>query len=75
MSAALGGLSKAAATYAKNGKTLKKDLRKQLKKIKVSTNETEALSTASEIFSSKKALTMVDAIKRERLVLMFFWNS
>ncbi|MCQ9215052.1 phage tail tape measure protein [Streptococcus sp. O1] len=71
-SAALGGLSKAAATYAKNGKTLKEGLAETIEKIKVSTNETEALSTASEIFGSKKALTMVDAIKRGTFSLDVF---
>lgn len=63
-SAALGSLSKAAVNYAKDGKTLKNGLAETIDKIKSSTSETDALSVASEIFGTKAAPRMVDAIKR-----------
>ena len=63
-SAALGSLSKAAVNYAKDGKTLKDGLAETIDKIKSSTSETEALSIASEIFGTKAAPRMVDAIQR-----------
>ena len=66
-SAALGSLSKASVTYAKNGKSLKDGLAETVEKIKNSTNETEALTAASEIFGTKGASRMVDAIKRGTL--------
>lgn len=66
-SAALGSLSKASVTYAKNGKSLKDGLAETVDKIKNSTNETEALTAASEIFGTKGASRMVDAIKRGTL--------
>ncbi|HEM6116521.1 TPA: phage tail tape measure protein [Streptococcus suis] len=63
-SAALSSLSKAAVNYAKDGKTLKDGLDETVNAIKTSTSETEALSLASEVFGSKAAPRMVDAIKR-----------
>lgn len=63
-SAALSSLSKAAVIYAKDGKTLTDGLNETVSAIQNSTSETEALSIASEIFSSKAAPRMVDAIQR-----------
>lgn len=63
-SAALSSLSKAAVIYAKDGKTLIDGLNETVSAIQNSTSETEALSIASEIFGSKAAPRMVDAIQR-----------
>ncbi|MFX3842329.1 phage tail tape measure protein [Streptococcus suis] len=63
-SAALSSLSKAAVNYAKDGKTLTDGLNETVIAIQNSTSETEALSIASEIFGSKAAPRMVDAIQR-----------
>lgn len=62
--AALAGMTKAAGAYTKKGKTLKEGLVETIDKIKNSTSETEAMSTAMEIFGAKKAPQMIDAIKR-----------
>lgn len=66
-SAALSSLSKAAVKYAGEGLTLQEGLAGTIEQIKTSTSETEALSLASEIFGSKAAPRMVDAIKRGAL--------
>ena len=63
-SAALSSLSKAAVIYAKDGKTLTDGLNETVSAIQNSTSETEALSIASEIFGSKAAPRMVNAIQR-----------
>ena len=63
-SGALSGLTKAAGTYAKEGKTLKEGLIETIDKIKNTTSETEAMGLAMEIFGAKKAPQMIDAIKR-----------
>lgn len=63
-SAALSSLSKAAVNYAKDGKTLTDGLNETISAIKNSSSETEALSIASEVFGSKAAPRMVDAIQR-----------
>ncbi|RMI73796.1 phage tail tape measure protein [Streptococcus iniae] len=63
-SASLASLSKAAVNYASKGKTLQEGLAGTVEQIKNSTSETESLSLASEIFGSKAAPRMVDAIKR-----------
>lgn len=61
---ALSGLTKAAGSYAKQGKTLKEGLVETIDKIKNTTSETEAMGLAMEIFGAKKAPQMIDAIKR-----------
>ncbi len=66
---ALSYLSKAQVTFAKDGKTLEQGLQDVTEKIKNSTNETEALTIASEIFGTKGATFMVDAIQRGALSL------
>ena len=63
-SSALSGLTKAAGSYAKQGKTLKEGLVETIDKIKNTTSETEAMGLAMEIFGAKKAPQMIDAIKR-----------
>lgn len=63
-SAALSSLSKAAVNYAKDGKSLTDGLNKTVNAIQNSTSETKALSIASEVFGSKAAPRMVDAIQR-----------
>lgn len=63
-SAALSSLSKAAVNYAKDGKTLNQGLQETINKVRNSKDETEQLSIASEVFGSKAAPRMVDAIKR-----------
>ncbi|VGT05947.1 phage-related minor tail protein [Streptococcus pyogenes] len=63
-SAALSSLSKAAVNYAKDGKTLTDGLNETVSAIQNSTSETEALGIAAEIFGSKAAPRMVDAIQR-----------
>lgn len=63
-SGALSGLTKAAGSYAKQGKTLKEGLVETIDKIKNTTSETEAMGLAMEIFGAKKAPQMIDAIKR-----------
>ena len=63
-SSALSGLTKAAGSYAKKGKTLKEGLIETIDKIKNTTSETEAMGLAMEIFGAKKAPQMIDAIKR-----------
>ncbi len=68
-SAALSSMSKAAVTYAKDGKTLQEGLNDTVIAIQNSSSETEALTLASEVFGSKAAPRMVDAIKRGTLNL------
>ncbi|MBS7578460.1 MULTISPECIES: phage tail tape measure protein [unclassified Enterococcus] len=63
-SSALSSLSKANVAYAKDGKTLEEGLQGTIESIKGASTETEALNTASEVFGSKGATKMVDAIKR-----------
>lgn len=63
-SAALSSLSKAAVGYAKDGKSLSDGLAETQDKILNATNQTEALNAAAEVFGTKGAVRMVDAIQR-----------
>ena len=63
-SAALSSLSKAAVNYAKDGKSLTDGLNETVNAIQNSTSKTKALSIALEVFGSKSAPRMVDAIQR-----------
>ena len=63
-SAALSSMSKAAVGYAKEGKTLSDGLQETIEKIKNASSSTEALTEASNVFGTKGATRMVDAIKR-----------
>ena len=74
-SSALSGLTKAAGSYAKQGKTLKEGLIETIDKIKNTTSETEAMGLAMEIFGAKKAPQMIDAIKRGSFDFQSFAES
>lgn len=74
-SSALSGLTKAAGSYAKQGKTLKEGLVETIDKIKNTTSETESMGLAMEIFGSKKAPQMIDAIKRGSFDFQSFAES
>jgi TP901 family phage tail tape measure protein len=63
-SASLSSLSKAQVGFAKDGKTLQQGLSETIDKIKNASSETDALTAASEVFGTKGASRMVDAIKR-----------
>lgn len=67
--AALSSLSKATATYAKDGKTLSQGLGELQDKIKNAGSETEAINAAAEIFGTKGGPRMADAIRRGALDL------
>lgn len=62
--AALSSMSKAAVAYAKEGKTLSQGLQETIDKIKNASSATQALTEASNVFGTKGATRMVDAIKR-----------
>lgn len=74
-SSALSGLTKAAGTYAKQGKTLKEGLIETIDKIKNTSSETEAMGLAMEVFGAKKAPQMIDAIKRGSFDFQTFAES
>ncbi|MGF3113207.1 phage tail tape measure protein [Facklamia sp. P9177] len=63
-SQALSSLSKAAVVYAKDGKSLQEGLEGTIDAIMNAKDETEALNIAQEVFGTKGAVRMVDAIKR-----------
>lgn len=71
-SAALSSLSKASVTYAKDGKTLSEGLAETQDKILGAANQTDALTAAAEVFGTKGAVRMVDAIQRGTLNLADF---
>ena len=62
--AALSSMSKAAVAYAKDGKTLSQGLQETIDKIKNASSSTEALTEAANVFGTKGATRMVDAINR-----------
>lgn len=72
---ALSSLSKANIVYAKDGKTLQQGLKGTIDSIKGASTETEALNIASEVFGTKGATRMVDAIKRGKLNLDEFGGA
>lgn len=71
----LSSLGKASVTYAKDGKTLEDGLKGTIDVILGATNETEALTVASEVFGTKGAVRMVDAIKRGTFSLDALGNT
>lgn len=73
--AALSSLGKASVAYAKDGKTLENGLKGTMDAILGATNETEALTIASEVFGTKGAVRMVDAIKRGSFSLEELGNT
>ena len=66
---ALSSLSKANVVYAKDGKTLQEGLKGTIDSIKGAKSQTEALTIASEVFGTKGATRMVDAIQRGKFNL------
>lgn len=74
-SSALSSLSKAAVNYAAEGKTLSEGLAETQDKILGAKDQTEALNAAAEIFGTKGAVRMVDAIQRGTLNLSELENS
>ena len=68
-SATLGSLSKASVAYAKQGKSLSDGLNETQKSILGAKNPTEALTIASQVFGTKGAVRMVEAIQRGTLDL------
>ncbi|MFC6038430.1 hypothetical protein ACFPYN_03075 [Paenisporosarcina macmurdoensis] len=74
-SASLASLSKAQVVFAKDGKTLEQGLNDTIKAILGAKSETEALTLASEIFGTKGATRMVDAIGRGTFNLDEFSNA
>lgn len=74
-SAALSSLSKAAVNYAKDGKSLNDGLAETQDKILNAANQTEALNAAAEVFGTKGAVRMVDAIQRGVLNLNDLGNA
>lgn len=63
-SASLSSLAKAQVLFAKDGKTMTQGLDDTIKSILGATSETEALTVAAEVFGTKGASRMTDAIKR-----------
>lgn len=66
---ALGYLSKAAVAYAKDNKSLSDGLKETSDKIKNAKNDQERLTIATEVFGTRGASKMLDAIKRGKLDL------
>ncbi|MFC4409429.1 phage tail tape measure protein [Chungangia koreensis] len=74
-SAALSSLSRAQVVFAKDGKTMEKGLKDTMKAIEGAKDETEALNVATEVFGTKGAVRMVDAIKRGTINLGDFADA
>lgn len=64
---ALGYLTRAHTTLAKDGKTLEEGLAELTKEIENNKDETEQLALASEMFGTRGASVMLEAIKRGAL--------
>ena len=64
---ALAGLKKAVVNYAKEGLSMEEGLQKTIDSIKNAKTETEALTIAQEIFGTKGAAEMSNAIREGRL--------
>lgn len=64
---ALAGLKKAVVNYAKEGLSMEEGLKKTIVSIKNASSETEALTKAQEIFGTKGAAEMTNAIREGRL--------
>lgn len=64
---ALAGLKKAVVNYAKEGYTMEEGLKKTIEAIKNASSETEALKRAQEVFGTKGAPEMTNAIREGRL--------
>lgn len=64
---ALAGLKKAVVNYAKEGLSMEEGLKKTIESIKNASSETEALTKAQEIFGTKGAAEMTNAIREGRI--------
>lgn len=73
--ASLSSLAKAQVSFAKDGKTMTQGLDDTIKSIMGATSETEALTIAAEVFGTKGASRMVDAIKRGTFNLKDFEDA
>lgn len=74
-SKALTYLSRAQVQFAKDGKTLEEGLTELVTKLQNTADETEALNIASEIFGTRGATFMLDAIQRGALDFEDFANA
>lgn len=74
-STALAGLKKAVANAAKEGKSADKALEETVENIKNASSETEALQIATELFGTKGAPEMTQAIREGRLSVDNLKNS
>lgn len=74
-SKALSYLSRAQVQFAKDGKTLADGLTELVTKLQNTADETEALNIASEVFGTKGATFMLDAIRRGALDFEDFANA
>src|SRR5690606_27663795 len=74
-SKALTYLSRAQVQFAKDGKTLQEGLTELVTKLQNTADETEALNIASEVFGTKGASFMLDAIRRGALDFEDFANA
>lgn len=72
---ALTYLSRAQVQFAKEGKTLEEGLTELVTKLQNTADETEALNIASEVFGTKGATFMLDAIQRGALDFEDFANA
>lgn len=64
---ALAGLKKAVVNYAKSGLSMEQGLKMTIESIKNAKNETDALKEAQEVFGTKGAAEMTNAIREGRL--------
>jgi phage-related minor tail protein len=74
-SKALSYLARAQVNWAKDGKTMEQGLAELQKQLEGSSSETEKLTIASELFGTKGASFMLDAIERGALDFDTFSNS
>lgn len=72
---AIGALTKAQVTFAKDGKTLKEGMAEFFKSVEQGGDSVDVINQASEIFGSKNGPLMVDAIKNGIVSLDDFTTS
>lgn len=72
---AIGALTKAQVTFAKDGKTLKEGMAEFFKTVEQGGDSVDVINQASEIFGSKNGPLMVDAIKNGIVSLDDFTSS
>lgn len=71
----LGSLTKAQVTFAKDGKTLKEGMVEFFKTVEQGGDSVDVINQASEIFGSKNARMMIEAIKQGQISLDDFTAS